>query len=403
MEKKRLTWSYKKEDKKNEVNENIKGKHDIPQYIHGSYTTDYNICNVNTIILRKFEYEQQYLVSDLIKEIEQKRSSLNNRWIDGITWKMIDNQISEIQRKIEKINSREEYNKYIEETKDLLEEYRSLNSNPKKIVIGKKRSDVSIQRRHRIIGKYLEKASKYITINVIRCYDDVVTCEGCGTNLNDEPISDTGIQICPLPGCSRERIVFNHHNINESKNRKIKGGYEDHENFKKALHRFEGQQKTTIPEDLFDKLDAYFKTRHLMIGKEVKELPLDDRGRRGYPIYCKELLFTALQQTNNSSFYEDANLICHLYWNWELPDISHLIDIIMIDYDTTQEIFNSLELDRQSCLNTQYRLYKHLQARGYPCTSDDFKILKTTNALNFHDKTWETMCEKTGLPYFETT
>jgi hypothetical protein len=111
------------------------------------------------------------------------------------------------------------------------------------------------------------------------------------------------------------------------------------------------------------------------------------------------MMFKALSETNNSVFYEDVNLICHLYWGWLLPDISADEDQIMNDYDMTQDVFKKIPKDRRSSLNAQYRLWQHLRIRGYKYPIDDFKIVKTPDILVEHDRIMKIMCEECKLPF----
>jgi len=128
------------------------------------------------------------------------------------------------------------------------------------------------------------------------------------------------------------------------------------------------------------------------------KLPLTENGRKKGT--SREMMFEALSDTNNSAFYDDINLILHLYWGWELPNISHLEERIMEDYINTQQVYNSiLKKDRDASLNIQFRLYVHLKAVGYPCTKDDFKIQTSRDSLIFHNEVWKEMCEKTGIKF----
>jgi hypothetical protein len=113
------------------------------------------------------------------------------------------------------------------------------------------------------------------------------------------------------------------------------------------------------------------------------------------------MMYEALNETNNSAYYEDINLILHLYWGWSLPDISQLEDRIMEDYITTQQIYNAIpNKDRDASLNIQFRLFVHLKAVDYPCTKDDFKIQTSRDSLIFHNEMWKIMCEKSGVKYY---
>jgi hypothetical protein len=185
--------------------------------------------------------------------------------------------------------------------------------------------------------------------------------------------------------------------VSEVKYMNSKDGYEDRENFWKALQRFQGKQNNHIPERLFKELDDYFVSFGLLTGKQICSLELTKKGTRGNT--SRGMMFKALSETNNSVFYEDVNLICHLYWGWLLPDISSDEEQIMNDYDITQEVFKKIPKDRRSSLNAQYRLWQHLRIRGYKYPIDDFKIVKTPDILVEHDRIMKIMCDECELPF----
>jgi hypothetical protein len=104
-------------------------------------------------------------------------------------------------------------------------------------------------------------------------------------------------------------------------------------------------------------------------------------------------MYKALKDTGNSDYYDHINIILNEMWGWVLPDVSHLEDKIMEDYDTSQRIYEVIPKDRKSSLNSQFRLFKHLRRLGYPCKSKDFRIPTTHDILEFHNSTWAKMCE----------
>ena len=128
------------------------------------------------------------------------------------------------------------------------------------------------------------------------------------------------------------------------------------------------------------------------MGSVICELPMNEDGTRGDT--SKDLMYSALHDVVLAQYYEDVNLICHVYWGWKLQDVGHLEDAIMTDYDRSQMIFEQHKGSRKSCLNTQYRLWRHLARRGHPCKSKDFKIVKTPEIVDFHESMWKIICRE---------
>ena len=104
-------------------------------------------------------------------------------------------------------------------------------------------------------------------------------------------------------------------------------------------------------------------------------------------------MLKALKDIGCSGFYDHLNVILNEMWGWLLPDISHLEDQIMEDYDVSQRVYETLPKDRKSSLNSQFRLYKHLRRLGFPCKSKDFRIPATHDILEFHNTIWAKICE----------
>jgi hypothetical protein len=161
--------------------------------------------------------------------------------------------------------------------------------------------------------------------------------------------------------------------------------YEEKENFRRAIERFQGKQKVKFPKDMFERLDRYFASYGLPTGKEVRERKI---------LMDKELLLKALSENKLNKYYEDINLICNIYWNYELPDISHIEKKLMEDYEKFNEMYRKIKKNRKSSLNTQFLLYKLLKRNGFPCNKSDFKLIKTADIIELHKKIYKEVCKK---------
>jgi hypothetical protein len=175
-----------------------------------------------------------------------------------------------------------------------------------------------------------------------------------------------------------------------------RSGYKDRLTFIKTLDHFMGLKIPKIPEKLYDMLDEYFIKEGFPTGKEICETaPLLPNGqRRGTSV---DLMVKALAATSNTSFYDCINHIGSIYWKWKLPDLSELREVIIKDYDETQEVYEEIR-ERGSSLNSQIRTFAHLKARGYECDFSNFKILTTRDSLEYHHRMLEIMFKRVGLP-----
>ena len=115
----------------------------------------------------------------------------------------------------------------------------------------------------------------------------------------------------------------------------------------------------------------------------------------------KKILFEALENIGYSQYYDETNYIAHIYWGWELPDISWCRDKILRDYQNTQKVWNLIKHNykRSASLGTQYRLYVHLASNGYECSKEDFKIQDMVDSLKMHNDAWEIMSKEVGISF----
>lgn len=366
---------------------------DIPDMICVSYINDFNLVKVHETIIRKLKAESNNIENlkeelDLQIDIIQKPQTIIDR---NKTLKKIKN----IEAEINSIQQGLKIHNYLLKAEPMIQEYKKLVPQNKKIdftfkkeeEIEDEEKDPEYRKKMRVISNYLEFAKKYIKINITQKKKNPNKC-GCGCDLSNVPIDNFGTQICPE--CMTERHIIGF-NIYKSDTLASRNDYSDRDNFEKALMRYQGKQVDKIPDTLFGDLDKYFTSRGKLDSETIKKQPLNSRGRKngtGLP-----MLYKALLATGYSSLYEDANLIAHRYWGWKLPDVTHLESVIIEDYKKTQRVYNMLQKKRSSSLGTQFRLFKHLEMRGHPCSIGDFKVVKMRESVEHHNAMWRLMCE----------
>jgi len=376
-----------------------------PDLVKGSYTTDLNIIKIHEAILLRFSYFHSTipLIESQIKKYENDINP-DEKTINEI--KEIENQISVLKKLIDDYTHKRSYNKYLSLTKNLIEEYATVATNKSKGVIIFKQSKEKenpeiVEKRLKIIRHYLDIAKDYIRLEIIHHQTNKINCPGCGINLNNIFI-DEEIGLCICPECGYERETISHNSTFRDIQRSNNGNrnnYDDCENFRKALLRFQGKQVHKPPSKLYDQLDTFFEKTGKPSRQTVQKQSLTPDGKKKGT--SRQMMFEALAETNNSAYYDDINLIMHEYWGWNLPDISHLEEQIMEDYIATQQVYNSIpNKDRDASLNIQFRLFVHLKAVDYQCNKDDFKIQTSRDSLIFHSEMWKIMCDKTGIKFF---
>ncbi len=345
----------------------------LPTKIVGTYTDDYDINYINHIILSTLNQEKNKLIH--LENQLKKLKSLSETIQTYISKKETIKEIEEITKEIENINKSTKLYQYKLEAEPLLEQYKLHKSN--------------VEERLKIINDFLKLARKYIIIQVTRQLNYKTVCVSCKISLDDMMCND-GMIRCP--NCNYEYRMINATKYTDNNLQHINTENDD-ENFAKALMRYQGLQNNPS-KALYEKLDVYFKERGFPDAASIKLMPYDDRGRKGNT--NKKMLCTALSSIGYASYYEDVNLIGHIYWDWKLPDLTHLKDLIMKHYMITQKSFYKIPTNvrqRISSLGTQYRLWRHLQLVGHICYMDDFKIAENNDSLQNHHRLWKMMCQ----------
>lgn len=376
---------------------------DLPSKISGTYNEDYNIIYVDEIIRKKLQQEQFTQLPGLKARYKSLEAQHLQPQTHVVREKTLDS-MRKIKKEIEQIEKGERLQVYDSKVSELLTRYRTYKGKVKTVIFDIEEEekyvdlDADLRKRIHIIDTYLDIASEYIQIDVIRINarpSDL--CNGCGCSLAKVAASEQGTVRCPNQECLTEHNVIILAKLAKDGSRINTNSNTDDEsidNFLRAFTRYQGLQPDHPDESLYEELDDYFMRHDRPSGEEISKLPLNPRGRRGDTDH--KMLWNALSQIGRSEYYEDANLIGHLYWGWTLPEVMHLKERIIEKYNKTQKAFYQIpaeERGRNSSLGTQYRLWRHLQLEGHECYMNEFKIADNLESKFTHHRLWRLMCE----------
>lgn len=257
-----------------------------------------------------------------------------------------------------------------------------------------------------VAGKILSLAEEFVEIKIVKPHVFRECCHDCGQELGDTDMS-TGTRICSNCGYEYSAITRSGDSYKTDAaaiitfNDSSDNGYDDRENFEKAIDRFQGKQPDKLPVDVEDRLDGYFLSVDLPIGRYIREnRKLNAWGRRDGT--SRKMLHEALRNLELRDHYPDINLIGKKYWGWKLTDLSAYKDRLMRDYDLSQTVYETIPKERKSSLNTDYRLMKHLQLLHVPCGTEDFKMIKTRKILLEYERIWKIICNRCGWTVIKT-
>lgn len=373
----------------------------VPSFVKATFTNDINIFKIHSAIKTVFE-DQLFNIDKMKLKIEDLSGDLRVRFLSLVDAKRIGNEIDALDKKIKSLETHSGWRGYVEKVRPILDRYLPLASDETKGVINftsdiKHEDSEILEKRLKTIEEYIKIAGCYIPMDITSKTRNSSNCPGCDKDTSDHVDISDGILECE---CGYQQInVIKHSTFKDSNRVNVSGrsDYDDRTTFIKALDHFFGVKTTKIPERLYEMLDEYFAKCNLPSGEYVRnnvEL-LADGKRKGTSV---DLLIKALSATSNANYYSQVNCIAAVYWGWVLPDISHLRDKVIYDYDETQKVYMEVK-ERESSLNIQIRLYLHLNALGCSFLKTDFKMPASPDSLAYHNKMWYIMCERTHVKY----
>lgn len=169
--------------------------------------------------------------------------------------------------------------------------------------------------------------------------------------------------------------------------------YDRRTHFKDCINQFQGKQNATIDPQVYKDLTEQFRLHHL-IPENHEELPKEI----AFEKITKEHVMLFLKETDHTKHYEDVVLIHHQLTGKQPPDISHLENNLLHDFDELTTLYDKLyrNNERKNFINTQYVLFQLLKRWKYPCKKEDFNILKTIDRKYFHDTIMQELFEVLG-------
>lgn len=169
--------------------------------------------------------------------------------------------------------------------------------------------------------------------------------------------------------------------------------YDRRTHFRDSINQFQGKQNATIDAKVYSDLIEHFLS-HGLIPSNYNDLPREEAFRDVH----KEHVLLFLKETGHTKHYEDVVLIFNQLTHKPAPDISHLENDLLRDFDMLAELYDKKykTSSRKNFINTQYVLYQLLRRHKYPCRKEDFNILKTIDRKYYHDMICQELFETLG-------
>lgn len=399
------SFSKISETKKSDIkNTNVEKSYNVSigkDSICGSYNSDLNLIELNECIIKMIETKSNEKLSHYkkIKEEEEYNIKKPQSKVErGKSLKLIHQSIENMKECDEQFLMK----RYQSEIKAVLDDYTRIGVLKQHVTFGSKirfnQQGESIDKRmvrFSIIKEFINIASRYVQLNI---YNNITinNCS-CGYNLSSIELVNVDGDMMTCPNCNTEFMGFGDNSSsldNPSSNKKKNNNYDGKINFSKELARLQGRTKNTkFPPNLMDLLDEYFTKNNNPVGFDVRnDVNLLRKTSR-------DMMNAALKSLGLPKLYKDVNLICHLYWGWELINLEALEGKIMDVYDQIYTVFDKIKNDRSSSLNTQYTLWWILNVVGCNHPTSSFKLPKTPSILEYHEKKREEICLELGWSF----
>lgn len=353
-----------------------------------------DILSIDANIRKNFQEEFKKIPFHQQK-LNELNLSLENKNLRNRVKKSLEVAIQELTNYIDELTTQRNYNFYITETIEYIEDYKKILQTPIKInFMGK--APKSNDKKQIIIKKYLEIAVKYIDID-IKLKNINIKCSNC-SNKKDFEIINGNTYICCK--CYASQIVMKHnssYNDIDRVNISTKYMYDPKIHFRDCIKQYQGKQNCTIPPKVYSNLEKQFFLHHLLVESPDKNEKFKNITKKHIMIFLKELGY--------SGHYENVHLIHFNFTGIKPDDISHLEDQLLDDFDELIDLYHKRfkHIKRKNFINTQYVLYQLLRRHRHECNHEEFIILKTIDRKFFHDEICKTLFQEKGWnhqPFF---
>lgn len=352
---------------------------------------DVDILKIHEKILEKMEQEEIKR-----REMENKINEIDTI-LTGDVKNNVRLKLENVKRTLVDKLGENDYYYYINDVTHIIHEYKKILNKPVKVsFIGK--PVIKSDEKDIIIKRYIDTVRKYKFFENNLGVKTTNYCDNCN-NKTFDLIEDSTLKICKE--CFCEKTMYSpiiSYNDGERINMSNKYTYDRKVHFKDCINQYQGKQNSIIKQNVMDELEEEFRKHHLLVEDEMgvntpREIKFQNITKKHILIFLKELKYT-----NN---YENLNLIHYKFTGIKPPDISHLEEHLLRDFDILTELYDKKfnNLNRKNFINTQYVLMQLLERHRHKCDEDDFVILKTVDRKFFHDEIIKVLFETLGWNY----
>lgn len=391
-----------------EISKSFPDVNDVPEdsriavQLKVSYDNDINILEIHRYVRMNFA-----IMRKNSKNIKSKAKEFMNK---SLSEHLTINQKRDLEKKANKLinkskryDSDDDWKRYIDNVYDLLCQYKEYMSQQTRgiLYIGKQVTNKECpkvqQKRSRIIIDYFNHLSDHLDVYISKRKSFLLKCSICSRPYDENNVDAESDQyICECGDTyyvmSKEITYHDPHSISP----KNFIAEDTSSGFLDTINKFMGKQmNNNIPKLLYEQFDDYLRNQNHPIGADYIAMPIQSRehierigNTHGTSV---GMLINMLKETNNSLYYEDINLIGHVYFGWLLPNLNKWLDDILLFYKMTKSVYDRIPGKRNSVLNGKIILYFILDFLKIPCSSEDFKLMDTKDSFDNYLENWKLM------------
>ena len=283
---------------------------------------------------------------------------------------------------------------YIVDTIEIIESYKSLLKEPKKIsFIGSNIENNGISKKQfDLLKKFKHIVKKYSTDNITDYVTKTLNCVNCNHVIKYDQFSD--IHVCSECCSEQSNTLDKSFTDVERINISTKFSYDRKSHFRECILQYQGKQNVIIPRDVYDAIEKEFIFNGL--------IQKDYIGLDKYKKITKKSILHILKDLGLSKQYENTNLIYTTITGVKLDDISYVNKAIVADFDEFSELYDKINKlsYKNNFVNISFLLYQLLIKNGHPCNRYDFSNLKNVARKKFHEESLKYMFDILGWNYF---
>jgi hypothetical protein len=309
---------------------------------------------------------------DNVPEYEQELKIINDVLTKGLNIEerlALEKRQKELSELIEDLVNDTSFGFYLMDVQKYLIDFLETSKDTQSISFMKKDRNKNVKTSE-LTKSFIELVNKYNDIlkleipKVTQSPKVNVICP-CG-NTKDFDVIDKRVYYCLKCGIQIKENIGTRSTYKDTERVNIGGKYKYTRmiHFRNCFRQYQGKQKTRIPSECI---------------RDVKD-QLHINGIQMKKTNPKHVR-TALQETGWSDQYENFVLIWSIVVDKKCPDVSHLEDIIVQDFQLIERTYNEIMGDpkeeRSSFMSYPYVLYQLLTRYDWKCDMNFFNMLKS--------------------------